>query len=56
MDGVPGHMHFVLQPARNVDWGKDIQHEHPGAEAVEGLAAKARAVLSGRPPPGPSYT
>ena len=45
MNGEPGHIHYVLQPARNVDWGKDIQHEHPGREAVEGIAGRARAVL-----------
>jgi ATP adenylyltransferase len=48
MDGVPGHIHYVLQPARNVDWGKDIQHQHPGTEAIEKLATIAREVLRGQ--------
>ncbi|NKB69384.1 MAG: hypothetical protein GKR89_20120 [Candidatus Latescibacteria bacterium] len=47
MNGLPGHIHYVLQPARNIDWGKDIQHQHPGAAAVEALAPRARAVLAG---------
>ena len=46
MNGKPGHIHYVLQPARNVDWGKDIKHEYPGIEAVEGIADTARSVLA----------
>ena len=47
MDGQPGHIHFVLQPARNQDWGKDIKWDRPQAKEIEPVAERARAAFAG---------
>ena len=45
MDGQPGHIHFVLQPARNQDWGKSIEWEKPAADEVAPVANRARILF-----------
>lgn len=45
-NGVPGHIHYVLQPARNEEWGKDIQREPPRKEDVEPIAEQARKLFA----------
>ena len=45
MNGRPGHIHYVFQPARNEDWGKEIRWDRPCAEDVEPIAAEARALF-----------
>ena len=46
MNGQPGHIHFVLQPARNEDWGKGIVWDTPGAEQISPVADRARDCFS----------
>ena len=38
----PGHIHFVLQPARNEDWGKDTKWPKPDPRLVAPVAERAR--------------
>ena len=47
MNGQPGHIHFVLQPARNEEWGKDIVRDVPGTEHIAPVADRVRDCFSG---------
>ena len=40
MNGKPGHIHFVLQPALNEDWGQDVKWPKPDPALVAPVAGQ----------------